>query len=337
MMKPQRYLLALLLLLSFAVYPGSVAGRSAAIVATGLPAGEAGVRTATKPAAKPKAPRRVQAKKTPKPRSAVKARKKRRPRAVVQSPRSTPVIRSEAALVVDRKTGRVLYEKNAGEALPIASITKLMTALVVVEAKQNMRETLTVTQEDVDRLKYTSSRLRVGARLSRSNMLRIALMSSENRAASALGRHYPGGERAFVAAMNRKAADLGMTDTRYAEPTGLSSANVSTARDLVKLVIAASRHPVIRRYSTNRSYEVDTGAVSLHYTNSNRLITQRNWPVTLQKTGYISEAGRCVVMQTRAGGKSVVMVLLNAPGRSQRVSDAVRLRQWLGTPASRRQ
>lgn len=236
---------------------------------------------------------------------------------------------ANAAFVFDPHSAEVLLSKNAGEVLPIASITKLMTALVVVEAGQDMDEVLTVTEEDIDRIKHTSSRLRIGAKLTRANMLHIALMSSENRAASALGRHYPGGLPAFVAAMNAKAKHLGMTNTRYVEPTGLSSHNVSTANDLAKLVVAAQAHPIIRSYSTNRAYTVTPGGRVLKYRNSNRLVSSSGWDILLQKTGYIAEAGRCLVMNAVIDGRPIVMVFLDAKGKFARAADASRVRRWL--------
>lgn len=236
---------------------------------------------------------------------------------------------ANAAFVFDPQSGQALFAKNADEVMPIASITKLMTALVVVEAGQEMDEVLTVTEADIDRIKHTSSRLRIGSRLTRANMLHIALMSSENRAASALGRHYPGGLPAFVAAMNAKAKSLGMQHTRYVEPTGLSSENVSTANDLAKLVIAAHSYPVIRNYSTNREYAVSPGGRVLQYRNSNRLIASSSWDILLQKTGYISEAGRCLVMNAVIDGRAIVMVFLDAKGKFARAADAGRVRQWL--------
>ena len=238
-------------------------------------------------------------------------------------------LRSGAVLVLDPKTSKVLYQKNAGAVMPIASLTKLMTALVVLESKQNMKEMLTVTQADVDRLKYSSSRLRVGTRLPRSTMLHLALMSSENRAASALGRHYPGGTQAFVAAMNAKARALGMGSTRYVEPTGLSSANVSTPQDLAKLVVAVEKHPLIRRYSTDRRFTIRQGRDQTVYRNSNRLTASRSWKIRLQKTGYISEAGRCMVLHTVVKGRATVMVFLAAQGKFTRAADANRVRAWL--------
>lgn len=243
--------------------------------------------------------------------------------------RDSLALKSNAALVVDQASSQVLFEKNSDVALPIASLTKLMTALVVLEARQDVNEVLEVTADDIDREKNSSSRLRVGAQMTRANMLHIALMSSENRAASALGRNYPGGLRAFVTAMNAKAKALGMNDSHFVEPTGLSSNNVASARDLAKLVVAAHRHPMIREYSTDPRYAVDTGGRSLHYMNSNRLVRNPNWDIGLQKTGYISEAGRCLVMQTQIDGRPVVMVFLDSKGKESRLGDAGRIRRWL--------
>lgn len=238
---------------------------------------------------------------------------------------------SNAALIVDESTGEKLYEKNPKAVLPIASITKLMTAFVILEAQQDMEEILTITKEDVDTIKHTSSRLPIGARLSRSEMLHIALMSSENRAASALGRHYPGGLSAFVDAMNGYAALLGMVDTHYVEPTGLSSKNVSSARDLANLVSAAQAHPLIKTYSTQAAFAVDIGGPVLQYRNSNRLVRGSDWEIVLQKTGYISEAGRCLVMQVVVEGRPVIMVFLDSKGKLSRSADANRIRHWLET------
>jgi len=204
-----------------------------------------------------------------------------------------------------------------------------MTSLIVVEAQQNMDELLEITTDDIDREKNTHSRLRVGTQMTRSNLLHIALMSSENRAASALGRNYPGGLPAFVAAMNTKAKALGMTDTRYVEPTGLSSLNVASARDLAKLVVAAHQHPIINQYSTDAKYMVSTGNHSLEYMNSNRLVMNPDWDIGLQKTGYISEAGQCLVMLTKVAGRSIVMVFLDSKGKLSRLADAGRVRKWL--------
>lgn len=236
---------------------------------------------------------------------------------------------SNAALVIDQHTSEVLFEKSAEVAVPIASLTKLMTALVVVESGQDMSEILEVTADDIDQEKNTSSRLRVGSQLSRDDMLHIALMSSENRAASALGRHYPGGLVDFVATMNEKAKELGMHDTHFVEPTGLSSLNVSSARDLAKLVMAAHKHAIIREYSTYPKYTVNAGGYRLQYVNSNSLVVNPSWDIGLQKTGYITEAGRCLVMQARIDDRPVVMVFLDSKGKYSRIGDARRIRKWL--------
>jgi len=238
-------------------------------------------------------------------------------------------LKSNVALVMDQSSSEVLFEKNANVALPIASITKLMTSLVVLEANQNMDEILTVTDDDVDREKFSHSRLRVGSKLTRANMLHIALMSSENRAASALGRNYPGGLPAFVAAMNAKAKMLGMNSTHYVDSTGLSSNNVSSAQDLAKLVMAAYHHATIREYSTDTQYAVEPGGSTLQYKNSNHLVMNPQWEIGLQKTGYISEAGRCLVMQAKIEGRPVVMVFLDSKGKESRIADAGRIRRWL--------
>lgn len=238
-------------------------------------------------------------------------------------------LKSSVALVIDPTDSKVLFEKNSGVALPIASLTKLMTSLVVVEARQDMDEVLEVTDADIDREKNTHSRLRVGTHMTRADLLHIALMSSENRAASALGRNYPGGLPAFVAAMNAKAKTLGMTDTHYVEPTGLSSHNVASARDLAKLVIAAHQHPIIRQYSTDTKYMVGSGGHALEYANSNRLVANPDWDIGLQKTGYISEAGRCLVMLAKIDGRAIVMVFLDSKGKFSRLADAGRIRKWL--------
>lgn len=238
-------------------------------------------------------------------------------------------LRSGAILILDATTRKVLYQKNANAIMPIASITKLMTALVILEARQSMKDMLSISDADVDRLKYSSSRLRVGTRLSRRNMLHIALMSSENRATSALGRHYPGGMAKLVAAMNAKARQLGMRNTRFVEPTGLSSANVSTPSDLAKLVVAAQRQPLIRRYSIDRKHTISQGVHRTVYRNSNPLTRNARWRIGMQKTGYISEAGRCMVMHARVKGRGVVMVFLDAHGKYSWTRDASQVRSWL--------
>ena len=238
-------------------------------------------------------------------------------------------LKSSVALVLDQSNSKVLFEKNSNVALPIASITKLMTSMVVVESHQNMDEIIEVTDGDIDHEKNTSSRLRIGSQLSRANMLHIALMSSENRAASALGRNYPGGIVAFVAAMNAKAKSLGMNDTHYVDSTGLSSHNVASARDLAKLVMAARQHPLICQYSTDTKYVVEPGGRPLQYSNSNHLVANPNWEIGLQKTGYISEAGRCLVMQANIEGRPIVMVFLDSKGKQSRLADAGRVRKWI--------
>ena len=254
--------------------------------------------------------------------------------------RSTPdplALHSSVALVIDQDTGEVLFSKNDTEMLPIASITKLMTALIVTEAEQLLEQLLTITQADVDTLKGSHSRLRVGTRLSRGEMLHLALMSSENRAAHALGRNYPGGVQAFVAAMNRRALELGMTDTRFADPTGLSSGNQSNARDLAVLVKAANANSLIRSLSTSPVLYVAVGPRELYYRNSNRLVFSPQWSIGVQKTGFIREAGRCVVMQAQLADRQLIMVLLDSTGPEARIADAERLRRWItgdDTPAT---
>ena len=238
-------------------------------------------------------------------------------------------LKSSVALVVDQDTDQVLFSKNPQAVLPIASITKLMTALVVTEAGLPLDEVLTVTQNDIDTEKGSHSRLRVGTRLTRGEMMHLALMSSENRAAHALGRSYPGGLPAFVKAMNRTAHNLGMTDTRYVDPTGLSSKNQSSAPDLALLVKAAYEYDLIRSLSTSPEHDVAVGRRELKFRNSNSLVLRPEWSIGLQKTGYINEAGRCLVMQVELAGRKLIMVLLDSAGRYSRVADAERLRHWL--------
>jgi len=240
-------------------------------------------------------------------------------------------LQSNVAYVVDQASSKVLFEKNPDVSLPIASITKLMTSLVVVEANQDMTEEIEVTTDDIDKEKGTGSRLKIGAKLSRADMLHIALMSSENRAASALGRYYVGGRSAFVAAMNAKAQQLGMMDTHYVDSNGLSSQNRASAKDLVKLVNAAYKHPVIRQYSTDSRYVVNPGGAPLEYGSSNKLVSNPAWEIGLQKTGFINEAGRCLVMQAMIEGRAVVMVFLDSKGKYSRLADAGRIKKWLET------
>jgi D-alanyl-D-alanine endopeptidase (penicillin-binding protein 7) len=236
---------------------------------------------------------------------------------------------SNVAFVIDQDNAEVLLEKNADVALPIASITKLMTGLIVVEARQDLDEVLVITQDDVDREKFTSSRLAVGSRVRRGDLLHISLMSSENRAAAALARNYPGGVPAFVEAMNAKAEELGMTDTRYVDSSGLSSRNVSSARDLAKLATYAYREPLLRQFSTDPKSVVDAGGRMMHYNNTNYLVALPDWNIGLQKTGFINEAGRCLLMQAVISGRSVIMVFLDSKGKQSRTADAGRVRRWL--------
>lgn len=237
-------------------------------------------------------------------------------------------LNSSVALVVDQTTNEILLGKNDTAVLPIASLTKLMTGLLVAEANLPMDEVITIDSDDVDRLKNSGSRMTVGSRLTRAEALHLALMSSENRAAHALARTYPGGIQAFVRRMNSRAAELGMSDTRYVDPTGLSSDNRSSARDLALLVSAAYQRPMLRDLSTSPAYEVARGSRVLQYRNSNRLINNANWDIGLQKTGYIREAGRCLVMQVSVAGRQLIMVLLDAAGPAARTGDAERLRRW---------
>lgn len=238
-------------------------------------------------------------------------------------------LKSSVALVLDQDTNEVLFSKNSSAVLPIASLTKLMTAVVVTDAKLPLGEALTVSQDDVDTEKHSSSRLRVGTQLTRLEMLHLALMSSENRAAHALGRYYPGGIEAFVAAMNQKAHELGMNDTHYVEPTGLSSRNQSSARDLATLVKAAHEVKLIRDLSTSPEYEVEVGKRAMQFRTTNALVRSPSWDIGLQKTGYITEAGRCMVMQAKMAGRQLIMVFLDSAGKYSRIGDAERVRHWI--------
>lgn len=238
-------------------------------------------------------------------------------------------LKSSVALVIDQDTKEVLLSKNDHAVLPIASLTKLMTGLIISQARLPMAEPITITQDDVDTEKNSRSRLAVGTTLSRREMLHLALMSSENRAAHALGRTYPGGLPAFVALMNAKARLLGMTNTRYVEPTGLSSQNQSSARDLAALVNVAYGDPLLREFTTSPGYEVAVGHRMLQYNNTNRLVKNPEWDIGLQKTGYITEAGRCMVLQTQIAGRKLIMVFLDSAGKLSRIADAERVRSWV--------
>ena len=252
-------------------------------------------------------------------------------RAGLNQTRDALALGSSVAFVIDQSNAQVLFEKNANVALPIASITKLMTGLLVVESGLNLDEMLTVTDADVDRHKFTGSRLRVGATMSRRDLLHIALMSSENRAAAALGRNYPGGIGAFVAAMNAKAQALGMTETHYVDSSGLSSQNVASARDLARLATVAYGEPLLRQFSTDPKYVVDDGRRSMQYGNTNYLVASPEWNIGLQKTGFINEAGKCLLMQAVIQGRHVIMVFLDSKGKQTRTADAGRVKRWLET------
>ncbi len=247
-----------------------------------------------------------------------------------------PQLRSAAFYVANQATGQVLLERNSASILPIASITKLMTAMVVLEAGQSLKEELTVTEADVDMLKGTGSRLTIGTRLSREEMLHLALMSSENRAASALARHYPGGLAAFVEAMNVKSRLLELSDTRFHDSTGLNPNNVSSPRDLARMVTAAATYPLIREFSTTSEREVEIGSRTLHFKNTNALVGNPDWEISVSKTGYISEAGRCLVMQAWMHRQPMVIVLMDSNGRYTRTADAQRVRKWLETAINQR-
>ena len=238
-------------------------------------------------------------------------------------------LQSSAVLVQDQTTGTILFEKNAGSVLPIASITKLMTAMVALDVAPDLNETLTIGEDDVDIIKGTRSRLKVGTRLAREEMLRLALMSSENRAASALSRHYPGGREAFVAAMNRKAQALGLADTRFHDATGLTAANVSSPRDLAKMVDAAHQYPLIREFSTAIDGEFSIAGRQQQFRNTNTLVRNPSWEIGLSKTGYINEAGKCLVMQAWLNNKPTIIVLLDSWGKMTRIGDANRIKRWV--------
>ncbi len=258
--------------------------------------------------------------------------------------------------MLDQKTGETLYSKNVNVETPIASITKLMTAMVTLDAGLDMDEEIAITQAEVDRLKGTSSRLALGARLTRGELMHLALIASENRAAAALSRAYPGGRDDFITAMNRKAQELGMKDTHFVDGTGLNSANRSTAADLAKMVDAAYRYPVIRRISTSGSFDVampgkkvvrvrENGKVRkvardvtrhVAFNNTNALTRQEDWEIGVSKTGYINEAGHCLVMQAKIAEQKVIIVLLDSWGKWSRIGDATRIRKWLEHGAGQR-
>jgi serine-type D-Ala-D-Ala endopeptidase (penicillin-binding protein 7) len=248
-----------------------------------------------------------------------------------------PKLMSSSVLVVDQSDSSVLYSRHSDVAAPIASITKLMTALVVLDAKQSLDEPIQITDADRDFPKAAFSRLTVGATLTRGDLMHLALMSSENRAAHALGNNYPGGMPAMVAAMNAKAAALGMTNSHFVDPTGLSSENVASPADLTKLVIAASKNRTIREYSTDKNYSVRVRKHLVEFHNTDNLVANPTWNIIVQKTGYITEAGKCLVMAAVIEGRSVVIVLLDSLGKYTRVADAKRIKSWMEANAGARQ
>lgn len=251
-----------------------------------------------------------------------------------------PVLRSAYAVVIDQQTGELVYAKNPDHPTPIASITKLMTAMVVLDAALPLDESITIGEADVDHLKHTRSRLPLGTTVSRSDLLHMALIASENRAAAALSRAYPGGREAFVAAMNKKAKGLGMNDSVFVDGTGLSSSNRSTAQDLARMVSAAHAYPVIREISTLGSYDILVPGRrhlrNLAYNNTNALTRNKDWDIGISKTGFINEAGHCLVMQAKISDKPLIIVLLDAQGKYSRIGDANRLRRWLENGAMQR-
>ena len=254
----------------------------------------------------------------------------------VLSKTSGPRLGSAIAVIYDEQGQRPLYTKHAEDVVPIASITKLMTAMVILDAKLPLDEPISIEAEDRDHLKGTRSRMRNGMTLTRGELLKLALMASENRAAAALARTYPGGTQVVLAMMNAKARELGMDSTEFFDPTGLHSDNVSSAKDLVKMVMAAQNYDLIREYTTSRSHVVNVdGRRSLRFSNTNPLVRNASWDIGLSKTGYISEAGRCLVMQARILQRPVVIVLLDSWGKRTRVGDAVRIRNWMENAVSR--
>ena len=268
--------------------------------------------------------------------AAAAADKAHKPRAAKVTPADftkdgEPNVSSSGVLVFDPNSGQTLFAKNADQVSPIASITKLMTAMVVLDAKLSMEEPVEISTDDIDLLKNTRSRLPIGTHFRRDDLLRLALMASDNRAASALGRNYPGGITAFVTAMNAKAMALGLTQTHYVDSSGLSPANVSSPQDLAKLVAAAAKYPVITEYSTTGAVNVTLpdSKRKLNFVNTNALVRNSDWKIGLSKTGYINEAGKCLVMQAMIANQPVVIVLLDSWGRLTRVGDANRIRKWL--------
>ena len=255
---------------------------------------------------------------------------------VIHAPRNI-ILRSASALVEDQQTGECLVQKQAEAVLPIASITKLMTAMVTLDAQMNLQESITIESADVDTHRHSRSRLPVGTQLTRGDALLLALMASENRAAHALGRTYPGGLPAFVTAMNAKAKSLGLAETRFEDPTGIFSSNVSSARDLARMVDAAYRYSLVREFTTREETTIRSGRRTLKFHNSNRLIGSSRWQIGLSKTGFIDEAGRCLVMQAQVANRPVLIVLLYAQGKLTCFGDANRIKQWMEGPSRAQQ
>lgn len=251
-------------------------------------------------------------------------------------PDGNPFLRSQAFLVQEQNTGDILLEKNSDAVLPIASITKLMTAMVVLDARLDLRQELSVNEDDVDTLRHSRSRLTIGTVMTREDMLRLALMSSENRAASALARHYPGGTAAFVEAMNRKALSVGLKDTHFYDSTGLNAGNVSSPRDLARMVAAASQYPLIREFSTSTEYTVFLNGRPRTYHNTNALVSAPDWSIGVSKTGFINESGKCLVMQAWFNQKPMIIVLLDSWGRLTRIGDANRIKRWIEAATAHR-
>jgi D-alanyl-D-alanine endopeptidase (penicillin-binding protein 7) len=240
-----------------------------------------------------------------------------------------PRLRSAAVVVQDQNTSELLLAKKSQDVMPIASITKLMTAMVVIDSGINMGLPIDIEESDKDTVRFSRSRLPVGTHLSRMQALLLALMASENRAAHALARTFPGGAETFVRSMNAKAKSLGLTETRYEDPTGLSEGNVSSARDLCRLVDAAYRYSLIRRFSTQKEFVLQNGRKKMRFVNTNSLVRDDRWDIGLSKTGYIQEAGRCLVMQASLMHRNLIIVLLNASGERTRIDDVLRIKNWL--------
>lgn len=299
------------------------------LAANGALAASTNTNTKTKAAAKPASTSKAKA--AAKPASASAAKPKKVTASANEQWQATRqlAVASSAALVVEQGGDEPIYQKNAEVVVPIASISKLMSAMVVLDSIPSLQASISVSDDDVDYLKGSRSRLHVGSVMTREDALLISLMSSENRATHALARHYPGGMPAFVAAMNRKAAELGMFNTRFEDPTGLSSNNVSTAKDLAKMVVAAHRYPLIREFSTTGQAQIEVNGRAMEYRNTNQLVKSTTWDIGLSKTGFIQEAGKCLVMQARVADKPVVIVLLDSAGKLTRIGDANRIKRWM--------